>query len=229
MKLGHELVPRHRNRPLFAYTVLLAIAALSALLLPTPWKFHRVATPISVSEWKDDVWPLRPPAPWDISTDFPFPRSIEYDVDQGTWLRLDVHPISGDIVFDMLGDLYCLPASEVYVRGTQVARARPILLGIPHDVDPHFSPTGDRLVFRSDAELGVDNIWIMPWSGCDSMDVRPSKKEGALAIALLLKSADEEMLAQGAKETPERKVNRLLREGRSQGLFRFFIIHIISH
>jgi len=50
--------------------------------------------------------------------------------------------------------------------------AIPILRGIPHDADPHFSPgDGSTLIWRSDAELGVDNIWAMPWHGCDAHDL----------------------------------------------------------
>ncbi|KAF8919205.1 hypothetical protein CPB85DRAFT_1549164 [Mucidula mucida] len=116
-----------------------------------------------------------------IEVDHPRMRSIALSTlhlcpiansEPGTWLRLDVHPISGEIVFDMLGDLYCLAPP-----GTT---AHPILVGVPYDSDPHFSPDGDRLVFRSDAELGVENIWVMPWTGCEAMDVRRAAKENRL-------------------------------------------------
>ncbi|KAF8123752.1 hypothetical protein EV363DRAFT_1403616 [Boletus edulis] len=149
------------------------------------------------SEFKDDVFPLRPQDPWDISTDFPYPRTLEYDVEEGTWLRLDVHPISGDIVFDMAGNIYCLPAHS-YSEGKL---AVPVLTGVPHDADPSFSPQGDRLAFRSDAGLGVDNIWVMPWAtgGCSEMDVR---------------EYDANLLAQGVRETEDRRLRRLSQEGR---------------
>ncbi|KAH7914053.1 hypothetical protein BJ138DRAFT_1177560 [Hygrophoropsis aurantiaca] len=186
------------------------------------------------SEFKDDVFPFRPLAPWDISTDFPHPRTLTYDVEQGTWLRLDVHPISGDIVFDIVGDLYCLPASAYTqlnnstqypeVNGTRATslltptKARPILLGVPHDADPHFSPDGDRLVFKSDAELGVDNIWVMPWTGCNQMDLRPAHThthtDSELVTALAAKEHEDQLLAAGVPETASRKQRRLLREGR---------------
>ncbi|KAI6151125.1 hypothetical protein BKA82DRAFT_1000831 [Pisolithus tinctorius] len=39
-----------------------------------------------------------------------YPRTSKYDVEEGTWLRMDVHPVSADIAFDMAGGLYCLPA-----------------------------------------------------------------------------------------------------------------------
>ncbi|PCH38468.1 hypothetical protein WOLCODRAFT_64922 [Wolfiporia cocos MD-104 SS10] len=178
--------------------------------------FSAVSTDPS-SEWKDDIWPIREQTPWDISTDYPFPRLLEYDVAEGTWLRLDVHPKTGEIVFDMLGDLYCLPASA-YERASlsaeAVSRAHPILLGVPYDSDPHFSPEGDRLVFRSDAELGIENIWIINWTGCENMDVRSPKANDELLEALREKDIEEDLLANGIKETSERKRRRLLREGR---------------
>jgi hypothetical protein len=57
------------------------------------------------SEWHDDLFPYNgEPMHWDISEDFKYyTRKVEYDVTEGTWLRLDVHPRSGEVVFDMLG------------------------------------------------------------------------------------------------------------------------------
>jgi hypothetical protein len=173
------------------------------------------------ANWKDDVWPIRQPKQWDISTDFPYPRTLEYDVQEGTWLRLDVHPKTGDIIFDMAGDIFCISNSH----STTVARAHPILLGVPHDSDPHFSPEGDRIVFRSDAELGVENIWIMKWTGCEDMDLRPTTGRNALLTdALKSKTIEDDLLASGVKESPERKQRRLIREGRLGGAFPLVII-----
>ncbi|KAF9239695.1 hypothetical protein BU15DRAFT_87992 [Melanogaster broomeanus] len=172
------------------------------------------------SDFKDD-FPLRPQDPWDISTDFPYPRTLTYDVEEGTWLRLDVHPISGDIVFDMVGDIYCLPASsysEASLMNGIKTQAIPVLTGVPHDSDPSFSPEGDRLAFRSDAGLGVDNIWVMPWAagGCSAMDVRSPSAMTAEAVAL--KDYDADLLAQGVKETEDRRLRRLSLEGRLSAL-----------
>ena len=86
------------------YLLLFSAAATLSTLLPTPWSFRDASYTLKASlqdpasEWKDNVWPLRPPTPWDISTDYPYNRSLEYDVQEGTWLRLDVHPATGDIV-----------------------------------------------------------------------------------------------------------------------------------
>ncbi|KAJ3555991.1 hypothetical protein NM688_g2275 [Phlebia brevispora] len=172
----------------------------------------------ATSQWKDETWPFRNQTPWDISTDFPFPRTAEYDVNEGTWMRLDVHPKTGDVVFDIMGDIYCLPGN-VYLKGIDKAesQAYPVLLGIPHDSDARFSPDGSRLAFRSDAELGIDNIWTMEWKGCEAMDVRPKSAKGHLSDALQTKQYDDDLLIHGVKETRERRFRRLYREGRAGG------------
>jgi hypothetical protein len=141
-------------------------------------------------------------------------------VTEGTWLRLDVSP-TGDIIFDMLGDLYCLPSAEVSAAGGAAVTARPVLLGVPYDSNPTFSPNGDRIAFKSDAGLGLENIWVKPWSGCVAADLRPAKGRGSTALkdALYSKAFDEHLLSQGIEETNERRVNRLIREGRYDGLF----------
>ena len=172
------------------------------------------------SEFKDDIFPLRQHDPWDISTDFPYPRTLAYDVEEGTWLRLDVHPISGDLVFDMAGDIYCLPASSYSEQNLALGimnKALPILTGVPHDADPGFSPDGRTLAFKSDAGLGVENIWVIPWAsgGCAEMDLRSPSVMTHEARAL--KEYEDTLLAQGVKETEERKCRRLAREGRFSG------------
>ncbi|KAF5331149.1 hypothetical protein D9619_006058 [Psilocybe cf. subviscida] len=211
-----------RLRHLLSYLALLSAAVTLSTVLPSPWSIFRETNTTSIKlehvqrgdpalEWKDNIWPLRKQTPWDISTDFPYPRKLEYDVKEGTWLRLDVHPTSGDVVFDMVGDIYCLPGGEaLHASGGAPVNARPVLQGVPHDSDPRFSPEGDRLVFRSDAGLGVDNIWIMEWKGCDAMNL----KRPDLRHLLDNREAEEGMLAQGIKEDFERKYNRLMREGR---------------
>ncbi|KDR81896.1 hypothetical protein GALMADRAFT_60409 [Galerina marginata CBS 339.88] len=217
---------RPRIRQLLAYLALFSVAATLSTILPTPWSILRLhdASKVALkvtgadpaSEWKDNVWPLRPQTAWDISTDYSFPRKLEYDVQEGTWLRLDVHPTSGDIVFDMVGDIYCLPGSQaLHSNGVATIKARPILTGVPHDSDPHFSPTGDRLVFKSDAELGVENIWVIEWKGCDKMDVKSADGAGEqLRVALDQKIHEEDLLSRGVREDFQRRVNRLTREGR---------------
>ncbi|EJF62664.1 hypothetical protein DICSQDRAFT_57465 [Dichomitus squalens LYAD-421 SS1] len=228
---SHSTAPyvRGSKTPLVKTALLLSSVALLSTIYPVSWTptglFTARAPSQSAStsfadpaeEWKDDVWPLREQTPWDISTDFPFPRKLEYDVTEGTWLRLDVHPKTGEVIFDLLGDIYCLPAGA-YSASTLASgahtRAVPVLKGIPHDSDPHFSPDGTQFVFRSDAGLGVENIWVKPWNGCEASDIRPPHATGDMADALRNQNLDEELLASGVQESAERKHHRLLREGR---------------
>ncbi|KZV99128.1 composite domain of metallo-dependent hydrolase [Exidia glandulosa HHB12029] len=196
--------PQRTGRRTVGVLAVAALAAYALLRVPSsaPEATRNAAAP--ADEWQDNVFPFRQPTPWDISTDFPTPRKLDYEVTEGTWMRLDVHPVSGEIVFDMLGDIYCLaPPSTT---------AHPVLLGVPHDVDPRFSPSGDRLAFRSDAELGLDNIWVIPWTGCEDMSVRSGRADFAPVLAM--QDEDEKLLAAGARETDERRERRLLREGR---------------
>jgi len=211
-------------RRVLLFITLFSIAVTLSTFLSTPWSLTGTSkvtfnTVDPADEWQDNVYPLRVQTPWDISTDYSYPRTLEYDVQEGTWLRLDVHPTSGDVVFDMVGDLYCLPGSHaLQPRSTGLIKALPILLGIPHDSEPHFSPSGDRLIFRSDAELGVENIWVMEWKGCEQMDVRTLERSAKdLRVALGQQAVEEKLLAQGVAEEPQRKVNRLIREGRFRG------------
>ncbi|KAJ4475757.1 hypothetical protein J3R30DRAFT_3294092 [Lentinula aciculospora] len=206
--------------------IIFGVVLFASLLFSTPIFFNPgdIYTRSSVrfstindpaSEWQDNIFPFRQQSPWDISTDFPYPRLLEYDVEEGTWLRLDVHPTTGDIVFDMLGDIYCIPASEAYMYDSK-ARARHVLLGIPYDADPRFSPDGSRLAFRSDAGVGIDNIWIMNWSSCEEMDIRSwTVADPWLREALAAKDTEEDLLfTRRVPETETRKRNRLRREGR---------------
>ena len=218
----------------FAQLVLLvcAVATVSVFKFSSYFNSTPAARPVTLAdpadEWKDDTWPIREQTPWDISTDFPFPRSLEYTVDEGTWLRLDVHPTTGDIVFDILGDIYCLSGHEYTAAiGTNLkTKARPVLLGVPHDSDPRFSPDGNRLLFRSDAELGLENIWVTEWKGCEAADVR-STKDDLLVEALETQREEEELLANGVKETDERKLRRLRREGRLSGELSRIVLKVL--
>ena len=122
------------------------------------------------------------------------------------------------MTFHLLGDLYCLSSGST--------QAHPILLGVPHEADPHFSLDGDLLAFRSDAELGLDNVWVTPWTSCEDVAIRPHEeleRKGVtlrqeLQDALALQKEDERLLRDGIKESADRKRRRLVREGRANGM-----------
>ncbi|WP_425408050.1 amidohydrolase family protein [Hyphococcus sp.] len=99
---------------------------------------------------------------WDVSAP-PMPtRNVSIDVEEGTWMSLDVSPDGRTIVFDLLGDIYVIPASG--------GDARAIASGMAWDMQPRFSPDGSKIAFTSDRG-GGDNIWIMNADGSDKRQV----------------------------------------------------------
>jgi Tol biopolymer transport system component/imidazolonepropionase-like amidohydrolase len=89
-------------------------------------------------------------------------RWAKFTTSKGTWMSLDVSPDGKTIVFDLLGDLYTLPAEG--------GRATRLTSGLAHDMQPRFSPDGKRVVFVSDRS-GDENVWIMSVDGRDTVRI----------------------------------------------------------
>ena len=168
-----------RRRKLLKYIQILFFLALGLSSLVYQWPHRALLEFIQPSKplpalcdvYPDTDYPLRQrQEPWNISTSYPYPRKLEREVSEGTWLRISTHPTRREIVFDMLGDLYCMNldgAEDAF--GTR--RAMAILQGVPYDKEPEFSKDGTSVVFISDAGLGVDNIWTLPYSTCFEMSL----------------------------------------------------------
>lgn len=86
-------------------------------------------------------------------------RTIEFATDTGTWMSLDVAPDGGDIVFDLLGDLYRLP-----VNGGEATR---LTSGMAFDGQPVYSPDGEAIAFISDRS-GALGVWLMDADGSNA-------------------------------------------------------------
>ncbi|MFC6037339.1 amidohydrolase family protein [Hyphococcus aureus] len=78
-------------------------------------------------------------------------RTLDFEVDEGTWVALDVSPDGGTILFDLLGDIYALNIDG--------GKARPVLQGPAFETHPVFSPDGKQFAFISDRS-GSSNLWI---------------------------------------------------------------------
>ncbi len=99
---------------------------------------------------------------WDVAAPPLETRDVAINVDEGTWMSLDVSPNGRTIAFDLLGDIYTLPMAG--------GAATPIASGLPWEMQPRFSPDGSKIAFTSDRG-GGDNIWIMNADGGDKRQV----------------------------------------------------------
>jgi len=78
-------------------------------------------------------------------------REFSFDLDEGSWIALDVSPDGETIVFDYLGDLYTIP-----IEGGDATQ---ITSGMQFDSQPRYSPDGNKIAFISDAS-GGEGVWI---------------------------------------------------------------------
>jgi len=93
-------------------------------------------------------------------------RSFRLDTDEGTWLSVDVSPDGRTIVFDLLGDLFTVPIS-----GGEATR---LTSGLAFDMQPRFSPDGEKILFVSDRS-GGDNLWTLEPATGDTAQITKGK------------------------------------------------------
>lgn len=107
--------------------------------------------------------PPEKPAKWDVNApQGAVVRQVPINVDEGSWMDLDVSPDGASIAFNLLGDIYVMP-----IGGGTPKR---IAEGLAWEVQPRFSPDGKWIAFTSDRG-GGDNIWVMNVDGSDKRQV----------------------------------------------------------
>ncbi|MBX7535416.1 amidohydrolase family protein [Qipengyuania sp. GH1] len=111
--------------------------------------------PIAGESQKDETWDVTAPRGAVL-------REIAINTDEGTWMDVDVSPDGRTLAFSLLGDIYTMPISG----GTPTRIAE----GLAWEVQPRFSPDGNRIAFISD-RAGGDNLWIMDADGSNKLQV----------------------------------------------------------
>ncbi len=110
--------------------------------------------------WAQDPAKKEDPKPIDTATGTTLPikafKRIQFTTDEATWMSLDLSPDGKTIVFDLVGDIYLMPAEG--------GEAKRLIGGASHETMPKFSPDGKKLVFISDRS-GAENVWICNLDG----------------------------------------------------------------
>jgi Tol biopolymer transport system component len=94
-------------------------------------------------------------------------RYARFTATKGTWMSVDVSPDGGTLVFDLLGDIYTMPAAG--------GAATRITDGIAHDMQPRYSPDGRRIVFVSDRS-GDENVWVANADGSNARQLTTGRE-----------------------------------------------------
>lgn len=94
-------------------------------------------------------------------------ETLDFTTDEVTWMSIDVSPDGRTILFDLLGDLYAMPAA-----GGQATR---LIGGMSFESQPTYSPDGKLMAFLSD-RTGVENLWIADADGSNPRAVSKDQK-----------------------------------------------------
>ena len=89
-------------------------------------------------------------------------RKINFSTNEGTWTSLDISPDGKTLVFDLMGDIYTVPATGG--KATQITK------GLAFDTHPRYSPDGKRLLFTSDRS-GAENLWYIDFEKKDTVQL----------------------------------------------------------
>lgn len=92
------------------------------------------------------------------------PHTLSYSAHEATWSHLSLSPDGQWIWFDLLGDIYRMPASG--------GAATPVLTGTAYERNPVVSPDGQWVAYISDRS-GADNLWVARVDGTQARRLTP--------------------------------------------------------
>ena len=109
--------------------------------------------------------PVFAQADWEVENTGQPSYDVDFQVSEGTWMSVAVSPDGQTLAFDLLGDIYVMPATG--------GEAKLLHGGAAMQRNPRFSPDGRQLLYISDGG-GSDNFWI---SNADGSHARQVTKE----------------------------------------------------
>lgn len=128
-------------------------------------------------------------------------RKLQFQVDEGTWMSVNIDPDARRIAFDLLGDIYTLD--------TNGGEARLLLGGLAFESQPVYSPDGKRLAFISDRS-GGENLWI-------------ANADGSAPLQL---SKDDDRTFASPAWSPDGQYVYVARSVPSYGLYEIWMYHV---
>jgi len=146
------------KKMLYKKSLLSGIALSVLLALPTT--FAQTSTKSSIKTSEESV--KETTEKWSVNDPQGQFSTANIDVRSGTWMNVDLSPDGKTIAFDLLGDIYTMPASG--------GEAKALMTDVAWQMQPRFSPDGKYIAFTSDEE-GGDNLWIMKVDGSESKAV----------------------------------------------------------
>ena len=109
---------------------------------------------------------------WDPTSPRGEVREIDFEVEEGTWLSVDLSPDGRWVVFDLLGEIYRVPAeggaAELLTRES----------GVAVNYHPRYSPDGRSIAFISDRSA-QNHLWIMDSDGSNPRSVTTDRNARA--------------------------------------------------